>query len=52
MLRADFIKRSKNHINIGARDCVASADAALAEVFINRHIVKQHFDHDFFYFEV
>ena len=36
--RADFINRFKNHINIGGKNYVAYADAALVEVFINSHI--------------
>ena len=40
MTRADFIIRFKNHINIGGKNHVAYADAALVEVFINSHIVS------------
>ena len=40
MTRADFIYKFKNHINIGGKNHVAYADAALVEVFFNSHIVK------------
>ena len=52
MTRADFIIRLKNHINIGGKNRVAYADAALEEVFINSHYCKQHVDHEMFYFDM
>ena len=40
MIRADFINKFKNDINVGGQNYIAHADAALVEVFINSHIVN------------
>ena len=40
MIRADFINKFKNDINVGGQNYIAHADGALVEVFINSHIVN------------
>ena len=48
MIRGDFIKRFKNHVNIGGKNHmhVVYVDAALVELFINNHIVNNTFYFD------
>ena len=43
MTKADLINMFKNHINMGRKNHVAYAGAALVEVFIDSHIVNNTF---------